>query len=167
MDTFAYTCGMFEHVIMISAGTGLTPMYQIFDAICSNDKDNTKITAICCNRSEHDMLLRHKLAIWQKNNPDTIRVTHVLSRPRRDPEKLKKVLPGLYTSRLTLSSLAEILGAETKNNSNESSSEKPVIPWIEGTEVLICGPDGFCTDVSNMLTVNLGWPASIVHTLGG
>lgn len=43
---------------MVAGGTGITPLYQIIQAI-SNNKDTVRLTLLYLNRTEDDILLEN------------------------------------------------------------------------------------------------------------
>lgn len=80
---FKYVPNQYNHIGMIGGGTGITPMLQLARAICLNPDDNTRVTLICANVTENDMLLREELDELQKKFPQ-LKVHHVLSAPSGD-----------------------------------------------------------------------------------
>lgn len=65
---YNYQPNMMKHLCMVSGGTGITPMYQIIKANCSNPNDKTKITLLYGSQTEHDILLKQELDELAKNN---------------------------------------------------------------------------------------------------
>ena len=51
-------------VTMIAGGTGITPMYQLLQAIVKDPEDTTEVYLLDCNRTEGDILLREQLDTW-------------------------------------------------------------------------------------------------------
>lgn len=48
-------------IAMMAGGTGITPMYQVINAILSDPEDETAIFLVYANRTEEDILLREEL----------------------------------------------------------------------------------------------------------
>ena len=46
-----------QRLYMIAGGTGITPIYQIIQYICSNPEDKTELVLLFLNRTEDDLLL--------------------------------------------------------------------------------------------------------------
>mmetsp|Transcript_4775 Transcript_4775/g.8799 ORF Transcript_4775/g.8799 Transcript_4775/m.8799 type:complete len:294 (-) Transcript_4775:213-1094(-) len=69
---------------MIAGGTGLTPMWQVFQAILKDPNDKTKISLIFANVTEADILLKKNLDQLQKDHPDRFSVYYVLNEPPKD-----------------------------------------------------------------------------------
>jgi cytochrome-b5 reductase len=55
---FDYKPNEFSHMTFIAGGSGITPIYQLTQAILRNPEDQTKITLVYANNSEEDILLR-------------------------------------------------------------------------------------------------------------
>ncbi|GMM32520.1 cytochrome-b5 reductase [Martiniozyma asiatica (nom. inval.)] len=58
---FQYEANKWEHLCMVSGGTGITPMYQVIKAICLNPLDKTKVTLLYGSLTEEDILLKPEL----------------------------------------------------------------------------------------------------------
>ncbi|KAG0364391.1 hypothetical protein BGX24_004629 [Mortierella sp. AD032] len=67
---------------MICGGTGLTPMYQILQAILADKvHDTTKVSLIFCNHTEDDILMRKEIdEVDLSLGPDRFHLWHVLSK---------------------------------------------------------------------------------------
>lgn len=57
---FPYKANEFESIGLIAGGSGITPMWQVMQAIASNPEDKTQVTLIYTNKSEKDILLREQ-----------------------------------------------------------------------------------------------------------
>jgi len=57
MGTWKYT-PQYSKIIMIAAGTGITPMYQILNAITTNPDDKTIVGLLYANKDLKDILLK-------------------------------------------------------------------------------------------------------------
>ena len=73
----------FEHVGLIAGGTGITPMYQLLQAIDSNPQDKTKATLLFGNVTEDDILLKEAFADFQKRKPDQFKIEYVIEKPSK------------------------------------------------------------------------------------
>jgi len=91
-----------EHVAMIAGGTGITPMWQVANAIFKNPQDKTKVTLVFGNISEEDILLKKELERLENTYPQRFRAFYVLDNPPEQwqggrgfvtKELLKTVLP--------------------------------------------------------------------------
>ena len=49
------------HLAMLAGGTGITPMYQVLEAILKNPDDKTECSLIYANQTEDDILLRDEV----------------------------------------------------------------------------------------------------------
>jgi cytochrome-b5 reductase len=69
-----------EHVAMIAGGTGITPMWQVANAIFKNPEDKTKVTLIFGNIAEEDILLRRELEDLENTYPQRFRAFYTLDK---------------------------------------------------------------------------------------
>ncbi|KAL3152805.1 hypothetical protein ABBQ38_012387 [Trebouxia sp. C0009 RCD-2024] len=65
---------------MLAGGTGVTPMYQVANAILKNPADKTKITLLFANVSADDILIEEELSNLQALSPQ-FQVHYVLNNP--------------------------------------------------------------------------------------
>ncbi|KAG3130330.1 hypothetical protein PI126_g20557 [Phytophthora idaei] len=73
-----------RHVVMVTAGTGIAPMLQLFRAIMENNKDTTKITLVDCNHSLKHIIALAQLEPLANMFPDRVMVHHVLHEASED-----------------------------------------------------------------------------------
>jgi len=78
---FNYTPNMKRSLGMLAGGTGITPMFQIIQAVLNNPLDKTRIRLVFGNLTEEDILLREKLEDFVSKHPDQFEVYHVLNNP--------------------------------------------------------------------------------------
>lgn len=69
------------HLAMLAGGTGITPMYQVLEAILKNSDDKTKCSLIYANQTEDDILLRDELDAMAKEYPDRVKIWYTVDRP--------------------------------------------------------------------------------------
>ncbi|CAM9791278.1 unnamed protein product [Ascophyllum nodosum] len=69
------------HLAMLAGGTGITPMYQVLEAILKNPDDKTECSLIYANQTEDDILLRDELDAMAKEHPDRVKIWYTLDRP--------------------------------------------------------------------------------------
>lgn len=60
IDKFQYKPNTFENVGMIAGGTGITPMWQVIQAIAKDPQDKTNVTLVYTNKTDSDILLREQ-----------------------------------------------------------------------------------------------------------
>lgn len=112
------------HIACVAGGTGITPMWQLINAIFKNPQDQTKVTLLFGNVTEEDILLRKDFEDLEKKYPDRFRAFYVLDNP---PEKWEGG-KGFITKDLL---------KETIPGPNE-----------ENIKVFVCGPPGLCKTIS-------------------
>lgn len=59
---FLYTPNTYKSVLMLAAGTGIAPMYQIVKSIVQNEEDETAVKLYYASKTFSDVLLRSELA---------------------------------------------------------------------------------------------------------
>lgn len=76
-----------KRLAMIAGGTGITPMYQVAQAVlCDQPEDETKMDLVYANRTEDDILLREELDRWAREYPNRFRVWYVVNQVKRPEE---------------------------------------------------------------------------------
>lgn len=78
---FRYQANKWRAIGMIAGGTGITPMYQVLNAILSNPKDKTRVTLLYGNITVDDIILRAELDKIAMERPDRFEVYYVLNTP--------------------------------------------------------------------------------------
>nr|CAD1826207.1 unnamed protein product [Ananas comosus var. bracteatus] len=86
-----------RRLAMIAGGTGITPVYQVIQAVLRDQPDDrTEMHLVYTNRSEDDILLRDELDRWAAAYPDRLRVWYVVDRLSR-PDKEWRYSVGFVT----------------------------------------------------------------------
>lgn len=65
---------------MVAGGTGLTPVYQVMNAIARDPTDKTEVCLLYANRSPDDILMKHRLDQLAKENPNRLKITYTVDR---------------------------------------------------------------------------------------
>lgn len=126
-----------KHVGMVCGGSGITPMFQIVQAVARNPHDGLKITLVFGNKTEEDMILRHALdALQQLKARGQLEIVYTLDQPPTNPETFTGVV-GFITKDL----LAKHLPAP----GNDSM-------------VFLCGPPGLINKACLPALKDLGFP---------
>uniref|UniRef100_A0A7S2WM80 cytochrome-b5 reductase n=1 Tax=Mucochytrium quahogii TaxID=96639 RepID=A0A7S2WM80_9STRA len=68
---------------MIAGGSGITPMFQVLQAVASNRSDIIHITLLYANKRETDILLRERLELFAIQHPN-IEIVYTLDDPPGD-----------------------------------------------------------------------------------
>lgn len=66
---------------MVAGGTGLTPMYQVVQAILRDPTDKTVCTLLYANQTEDDILLRSELEKMARESNGRFKVYYTVDRP--------------------------------------------------------------------------------------
>ncbi|CAA6664918.1 unnamed protein product [Spirodela intermedia] len=69
---------------MVAGGTGITPIYQVMQAVLRDPEDQTEMHLVYANRSEDDILLREELDGWAKERSEQLKVWYVVNEAK-DP----------------------------------------------------------------------------------
>ncbi|KAE9609005.1 hypothetical protein Lal_00020447 [Lupinus albus] len=72
-----------KRLAMLAGGTGITPIYQVAQAILKDPTDETEMHVIYANRTEDDILLREELDDWSKKY-DRFKVWYVVQESIRE-----------------------------------------------------------------------------------
>lgn len=105
-----------KNIGMIAGGTGITPIFQIIQAVVRN-KDKVKLSLLFGNKSEKDILIREELEQLKDDYPDRFSLNYIIDKP--DHPDTWKYETGYVTK--------EIL-------------EKYMPPAGDDTIILTCGP---------------------------
>jgi cytochrome-b5 reductase len=77
---FKYERGLVDSLSMVAGGSGITPMYQVLQAIAKDPSDKTKVVLIYANVTFEDILLKKELDQLAAEH-DNISVYYVLNNP--------------------------------------------------------------------------------------
>ncbi|RSL59355.1 hypothetical protein CEP54_007289 [Fusarium duplospermum] len=119
--------------ILVSAGSGLTPMLQVLRAIAKDAEDSTECLLLYGNRHEEDILCRQELESMDALDGRRVRVIHTLSSPSASWSGQRGRLG------------RELLEAEVER-------PKPDVTDL----VLLCGPSAMETAIKHVLQAG-GW----------
>jgi cytochrome-b5 reductase len=128
MKKYEYTPNQFDRVTLIAGGTGITPVFQLMDAIISNPDDKTTVHVLYGSRSSEDILLKPLLDSMAYSYPEKVKVTYVIDRPEQGWTGL--------TGYITPEAITAIHGAPGNPRSKVFVCGPP--PMMEA----VCGPKG-------------------------
>ncbi|GAX80681.1 hypothetical protein CEUSTIGMA_g8116.t1 [Chlamydomonas eustigma] len=77
----SYKPNMKKKIGMLAGGSGITPMYQVMNAILKNPKDTTEVSLVFGNVTEEDILLRMELDSLAEKHPNRLKVHYILDKP--------------------------------------------------------------------------------------
>lgn len=126
---FTYKANTFKRVLMLAAGTGIAPLYQVIKGVVQEEEDETCITLFYASKCFSEILLREELlSLCQYWN---VQVFHYLS----EEEELSK---RKYNENVI-----------NKRLSKDDVSKELIKGPIASTLVLICGTKSFDKDMIN------------------
>ncbi|KAJ0694314.1 putative nitrate reductase (NADH) [Helianthus annuus] len=73
-----------KKLAMFAGGTGITPIYQVMQAILKDTEDDTMMYVVYANRTEDDILLRDELDAWAQKYEDRVKVWYVVGKCIRE-----------------------------------------------------------------------------------
>ncbi|PHT50057.1 Nitrate reductase [NADH] [Capsicum baccatum] len=73
-----------KKLAMIAGGTGITPVYQVMQAILKDPEDDTEMYVVYANRTEDDILLKDELDAWAEQIPDRVKVWYVIQESTKE-----------------------------------------------------------------------------------
>lgn len=120
----------FKRFCMICAGSGITPIFQIFRAMMSDDEDPTHCTILNGNRLPEDVLCKEDLDDLVKGKEDRAKVLYTLTKAPEGWQGLEGRIDG------------ELIKKHCKRD--------------DVTLVMICGPEGLEKSVHTALK-SQGW----------
>ena len=143
-------------LLLIAGGAGITPIYSLTQGILNNPNDQTRIQLVWGVNGTRDIVLKDEFEKLEKQHPDRLQVTYVVSGPEGKPD-------------------APSLGDETKYKKGyiNSSILQSAIQKCEkgswgdekGTKVFLCGPPTLENAIAgkNGVLAKLGVEAKKVH----
>ncbi|KAK3030292.1 hypothetical protein RJ639_038385 [Escallonia herrerae] len=73
-----------KKLAMLAGGTGITPIYQVMQAILKDEDDHTEMSIVYANRTEDDILLKDELDAWAEKYKDRVKVWYVVGEALRE-----------------------------------------------------------------------------------
>ncbi|KAG9451109.1 hypothetical protein H6P81_011074 [Aristolochia fimbriata] len=73
-----------RRLAMLAGGTGITPIYQVMQAILRDPEDETEMWVVYANRTEDDILLREELDAWADQYAGRVKVWYVVQESVRE-----------------------------------------------------------------------------------
>lgn len=128
-----------RHVVCIAAGSGITPMIAILEALLAGEP-HSRATLLYGNRTLGSTMLREPLAQLKNRHLGRLALHHVFSREAQDA--------ALYNGRLDQARLGEFLAT--------------LVPAASIDDAYVCGPAGMIDAACGALAA-AGVPADHVH----
>jgi cytochrome-b5 reductase len=116
LKKFDYTPNQFDHVTMIAGGTGITPIFQLMEAMTANTDDKTTIHLLYGSQTPQDILIKPLIDKMVSEHPTRVKVSYYVDRSDADWDGL--------TGYITPEAITSVHGA----------------PGNERSKVFVCGP---------------------------
>ncbi|KAI9826004.1 MAG: hypothetical protein M1819_007459 [Sarea resinae] len=113
--------------VMICAGSGITPIYQVFRAVMQDTEDHTHCVVLDGNRLVEDILCKKELDLLADSNPDKCRLVYTLTQAPDDWKGLRGRVSGELIEQYCVrneKSLVLICGPEPLEKSIHASLTK-------------------------------------------
>jgi ring-1,2-phenylacetyl-CoA epoxidase subunit PaaE len=117
-----------RHVVAIAAGSGITPVRAIVEAVLTVERQS-RVTLVFVNRAAFDAMFLHELAELKDRFIRRFALWHVLTREGRD---------------------LDLLSGHVDAGRAEELVARRVIP-IDADAYYLCGPEGFIDEVRSVL----------------
>lgn len=140
MGHFAYVPNATQHIILIGAGSGITPLFSIAKTALKNEP-NTKVSLIYGNRTAENIIYKTIFDEFERQYIGRFTVVHLLTQP-------SATWAG-HTGRINESAVIELV-------------EKLSPLKFKECQYYLCGPNGLAGDATKALEL-LGVPKSMVH----
>ncbi|PIA47304.1 hypothetical protein AQUCO_01400164v1 [Aquilegia coerulea] len=89
-----------KKLAMLAGGTGITPIYQVMQAILKDPEDETEMYVVYANRTEDDILLKEELDSWAEQYSDRVKVWYVVQVAPPEREEAWKYSVGFITEEI-------------------------------------------------------------------
>lgn len=80
LHEFDYKPNQYSHMTFIAGGSGITPIYQLTQAILRNPTDKTRISLIYANNSPEDILLKEEFDELERKFPGRFQKLYTVSK---------------------------------------------------------------------------------------
>lgn len=143
MGKFTFEPGKKEkrHVVLLGAGSGITPLMSILKSALS-EEPKTKVTLVYGNRNQQSIMFKQELDELQQDYADRLTVTNVLSKPEDDWVGLE--------------------GRVNKDMTLRLVEQHVVKPDAKNMLYYLCGPEGMKDEVRAALQI-LGINKKKIH----
>lgn len=110
--------------VLICAGSGITPIYQVLRAVMEDSNDGTRCVVLDGNRKEEDILCKSELDDFARRSPGRCSITYTLTQAPDDWQCDRG-----RRGRVDAQMIKELVGPEVREQGNAMA--------------LVCGPESF------------------------
>ena len=139
-----YPFGKPKTIIMLAAGTGITPMYQALQRLFGADEDDDEgsdinVILLYGSRTKGDIYLRKELNDLVRRSGDRLKVVHALSDDGK--ARAKNVHEIFVDGMINKGVIALMTHEEIFRRGTDSNGRR------QDCKVWVCGPPGFYNDL--------------------
>ena len=117
LHEFDYKPNAYPSMTLIAGGSGITPIFQLCNAILSNPADQTKLSLVYANNSPEDILLRHEFDQLEQQYRGRFRALYTVS-TRKGPSGLEDEDPSLQVGYVTKALLQSAMASGVPGTGN-------------------------------------------------
>ncbi|ORY04649.1 ferredoxin reductase-like protein [Basidiobolus meristosporus CBS 931.73] len=121
MTAYRHNADKHPNLVIMAAGTGINPVYQMLLHLLKPESKNSRITLLYANRSPSDILLRSELDTLAKTYPEQLKVHYTVTDAPASWQG--------FVGRIDQSMIQKTVDLHEAG--------------VDTTRVLICGPPGF------------------------
>lgn len=103
LHEYDYKPNQYSAMTFIVGGSGITPIYQLTNAILRNPDDKTKLVLVYANNTEQDILLRSEFDELEMKYPGRFSATYTVN--KASSEKDAKVRVGYVTKEMLMDAM--------------------------------------------------------------
>lgn len=134
--SFKYSPNTHKNIGMLAAGTGITPMWKIIQAVVQDTQDKAELKLLFANRTEDDVLFQKDLDTFAQD--PRVSINYLFSQPK-NPD-----------------------AASLQGRISEDLVKAHMPPPSDDTLILVCGPRGFVKSAIDYLK-ELGYDRKMYH----
>ncbi|KAJ8475349.1 hypothetical protein ONZ45_g15637 [Pleurotus djamor] len=148
LQTWHWEAGIWDEVVMISGGTGITPFYQLFNSVIRDSvTSDTRFTLLHSSKSSSDLpppSMMHPMTQYASQHPERFKMHLFVDVADKESSA---TLPPLNEGRIDKRAIEKITGKDEQRSlwtKIWSSSRKPSSqPKRQRILFLVCGPEPY------------------------
>ena len=135
---YEYRNGSTRHLGLVAAGTGITPMWQIIQAVLTNPEDCTRVSLVYASSSAEGILLKDELDRAAASHPERLSITYLASQPATRGTRLPA---DVQRGRVCADVLAARLPPPPRADEPDSEETRAAC------QLLVCGPEAMLREL--------------------
>ena len=132
LQEFEYKPNQYSQMTFIAGGSGITPIYQLTQAILRNPADKTKISLIYANNSPEDILLREEFDELEQKFPGRFQKLYTVSKNGPDEHLHQGYVTKELVNKATASKADKVLVSGPPAMIDAIAGAKGGFGWTQG-----------------------------------